>query len=63
MSMSICVPFRGQYIGKYPPGEGNISRSHLGEKIRKGEEKKGKNVKGKGRKGKENEKRGSKRVK
>jgi hypothetical protein len=35
----------------------------LGEKIKKGEEKKGEIVKEKGRKGKENEKRGSKRVK
>jgi hypothetical protein len=35
----------------------------LGEKIRKGEEKKGEKVKEKGRKGKETEKRGNKWVK
>jgi hypothetical protein len=35
----------------------------LGEKIRKGQEKKAENVVEKGRKGKENEKRGSIRVK
>jgi hypothetical protein len=49
------VQTRGLYIGKYPWREGkNISRCHLGEKYKKGEEKKGGNLKEKDRKGKEN---------
>jgi hypothetical protein len=55
----------GAYILENTPSPWgwNISRCHLGEKIRKGEEKKGENAKEKGRKGKANEKRGNKRVK
>jgi hypothetical protein len=72
-SQTATVNLQGYIYWKIPPpppGRGNISRWHLGEKIGKGEEKKGENVKEKGRKrkekgkkGKENEKRVSKRVK
>ncbi len=41
-----------------PPGGGNISWCHLGEKIWKGQEKKAENVEEKGRKGKEKGRKG-----
>jgi hypothetical protein len=54
---------RGLYIGKYPPPQErkNISQSHLGEKIRKGKQKKkGKIYKKKEEKGKKKEETGNK---
>jgi hypothetical protein len=56
---------RDIYIGKYPPVPGgrDISYCHLGEKMRKGEEKKGEYVKEKEERGKEKKERGEKKKK